>query len=57
VTNLKAKDFQRRDLNNIVAILQRSIKRTIILFYIDTSKSQNPSQYSKKEARNNNEID
>jgi len=27
------------------------------LFYIDTSKSQNSSQYSKKEARNNNEID
>jgi len=48
VTNLKAKDFQRRDLNNIVAILQRSIKGTIILFYIDTSKSQNPSQYSQE---------
>ena len=38
MTNLKAKDFQRRDLNNIVAILQRSIKRTIILFYIAKSK-------------------
>jgi len=48
VTNLKAKDFQRRDLNNIVAILQRSIKQTIILFYVDTSKNQNHSQYSKK---------